>query len=173
MEMIKNFTDFLNESKDHDFKVADLFATLTRNYETKKNFDTDLLQFIVEEERRDWGDLRAKAELEDTKTDEGFYKLVFIIDEKRYLLEIKMDISYRGKLEKDAPETASDEDLNRLNLVLENIEVKKISLKATDLDYVTSSPSDSVLSACKKFLVKMLEVDYDTQGNKIYSLEQK
>ena len=47
--MIKNFCQFVNESKDSDFKVSDIFTTLTRNYESKKMFYTDLLQFTVEE----------------------------------------------------------------------------------------------------------------------------
>jgi hypothetical protein len=171
--MIKNFCEFLKESNDQDFKVTDVFSTLSRNYESKKTFYTDLLQFSAEEERRDWGDLREKAELEKLKTDDAFYKLVFIIDEKKYLLEIDFDLTYNGTKEKDAPETASEENLNRLNVVLEKLKIKKIVLKATDLDYSSSSPSDSVRSACKKFLIKMLAVDYDTIGSDLASLEQK
>ena len=72
--MIKNFNEFINESKDSDFKVTDIFSTLARNYESKKMFYTDLLQFSVDEERRDWGDIRAKAKLEKSKTDDAFYK---------------------------------------------------------------------------------------------------
>jgi hypothetical protein len=171
--MIKNFEQFLNESNDQDFKVADIFSTLTRNYESKKMFYTDLLQFVVEEERRDWGDIRAKAELEKKKTDEGFYKIVFVLDEKKHLLEINFDLTYRGTKEKDAPETASEEDLNRLNVVLEDVKVKKISLKASGMEFSTGSPSQNVLESCQKFMVKMLEVDYDTLGSEIYSLQQK
>ena len=171
--MIKNFEQFLNESSDQDFKVSDIFSTLSRNYESKKMFYTDLLQFVVEEERRDWGDIRAKAELEKNKTEDGFYKLVFVLDEKKYLLEINFSFTYRGTKEKDAPETASEEDLKRLNVVLENIKVKKISLKASGMDYQTSSPSKAVLDSCEKFMVKMMEVDYDTLGSEIYSLQQE
>jgi hypothetical protein len=171
--MIKNFSEFINESKDQDFKVTDIFSALARNYESKKMFYTDLLQFTVDEERRDWGDIRSKAKLEKSKTDDAFYKLVFQLDEKKYLLEINFSISYIGKKEKDAPETASPDELNRLNVVLEKVKIRDVKLKATDLDYSSSSPSDSAKTACEKFLVKMLEVDYDTLGEEIYSLEQK
>jgi len=135
-------------------------------------FYTDLTQFSVESERRDWGDIRAKAELEKTKTDDAFYKLVFVLDEKKYLLEINFDLSYVGRKEKDAPETSSEDDLTRLNAVLKGIKLRNIKLKATDVDYGTSSPSASVKSTCEKFLVKMLSPDYDSEGEEIYSLEQ-
>jgi hypothetical protein len=171
--MIKNFKGFLNESTDQDMKVVDLFSSLGRNYESKKNFYTDLLQFIVDEERRDWGDIRSKAKLEETKSDKGYYKLKFSMDGKKYLLEIDFNLSYKGIKEKDAPETASDSELNRLNVILENIDIEKISIESSILNYNSSSPSDSVKKACEKFMVKMLQIDYDTLGNEIYNLEQK
>ncbi len=171
--MIKNYTEWLNESKDQDFKVTDLFSSLTRNYESTKVFYTDILQFSVDEERRDWGDIRSKAKLEKSRTDQAFYKLVFTLDEKKYLLEVNFNLTYIGKKEKDAPETASEEQLSRLNTTLTGIDIKKISLKATDVDYTTSSPSSSVKKACDKFLVKMLASDIDSLGEEIYSLEQQ
>ena len=170
--MIKNFCEFIKESKDQDFKISDVFSTLSRNYESSRVFYTDLTQFSVDSERRDWGDLRAKTELEKSKTSDAFYKLIFILDEKKYLLEVDFSITYLGKKEKDAPETASVEDLSRLNTVLKDVTIKKIKLKATDIDYETTSPSGSVKKSCKKFLVKMLSNDYDTLGEEIYSLEQ-
>ena len=48
--MIKNFSQFINESSDDDFKVADLLATVTRFYESRKTFYTDELQFIADKE---------------------------------------------------------------------------------------------------------------------------
>ena len=168
--MIKNFEQF-NESQNNDFKITDLFSSLMRNYESKKMFYTDLLQFAVEEERRDWGDTRQKVNLEKPKTDDAFYKLIFHLDEKKYLLEINFKITYNGKKEKDAPETASEADLERLNVVLENVQIIKIHIKATDVDYTSSSPDKAVYESCKKFLVKMLSVDYDTLGEELFSFQ--
>lgn len=170
--MINNFDKFLAESEDREFSVADLLSTLSRNYETKKMFYTDLLQFTVNEERRDWGDLRAKAELEKSKTDSAFYKLTFNFNEKDYLLEINFSLTYNGRKEKDAPETASEENLNRLNVVLEKLKIKKIRIESSALNYTSSSPSESVRNACEKFLVKMLAVDYDTLGEELFNMEQ-
>ena len=171
--MIKNFTQFMNESESQDFTVSDIFSTLTRNYETNKMFYTDLLQFVVKEERRDWGDIRQKAELEKEIVEDADYKLVFRLDEKEYVLKIEFSISYKGRKEKDAPETASPSDLERLNVVLESVKIQHIHLESANMHYSTKSPSDSVKKSCEKFLVKMLEVDYDTQGEKIYSIEQQ
>ena len=170
--MVKNFQQYLLESKDGDFKISDLFSTLSRNYASKKTFYTDQTQFEVIEERRDWGDIRKKAELEKSKTNHAFYKLVFRHDEKKYLLEINFDMTYIGKKEKDAPETASQDDLARLNSTLEKIVIKQILFKADGLDYSTSSPSSSVKIACEKFMIKMLADDYDSLSNEIYSIEQ-
>ena len=165
--MIKNFSSFLSESSNNDFRVADIFSSLSRNYETKKVFYTDLLQFSVDEERRDWGDIRQKSKLEKIKTDDAFYKLNFSLDGSKFLLEIKFSISYRGKKDKDAPETAAPEDLERLNTVLEDIKITRINLSSSSLKYNTSSPSDSVKKACEKFMVKMLSLDYDSLGKEI------
>lgn len=170
--MIKNFQQFLNESENKDFSVSDIFSSLSRNYETNKKFYTDELQFNVEQERKDWGDIRKKAELEKTNTEQADYKLVFRMDEKRYVLELEFSFDYTGKKEKDAPETASVEDLARLNTVLNSVKIEHISLKSSTLDYNTSKPSSSVLRACEKFVIKMMSSDYDTLGEEIATLEQ-
>lgn len=170
--MIKNFTEYLLESQDGDTRAVDFFASLSRNYESSKPFYTDLMQFTIEEERRDWRDTRKYVELEKKVTHEAFYKLKFELDKKMYLLEINFDYVFDGQKEKDAPETISDEDMQRLNVVLEEVRIKKIRIVSSDFNYDSSSPSDPVKKACEAFLIKMMEVDYDSLGAEIYKIEQ-
>ena len=170
--MIKNFNNWLVESGEQSLKISDIFNTVSRFYDTAQSFNTDNKQFTILEERRDWGDIRQKAELEKLKVQENaFYKLVFINDEVKYLLEINFNFSYIGKKEKDAPETASEEQLCRLNTTLEKIEIKKILLKSGTVDYVSNSSSKSVRRACEKFIIKMMVSDYDSLGAELYNLE--
>jgi hypothetical protein len=171
---IMNFCDFINEGKEtSDDAVIDILRSLSRNYESKKFFYTDLLQFEVEEERRDWRDTRKYVELEKTVTHDATYKLKFKLDEKHYLLSIDFKFSFKGDKEKDAPENASPEELGRLNIVLSGIDLKKIELNSSDMNFSTSTFSELLKKTVTDFLVKMMQVDYDTLGAEIYSLQQK
>lgn len=171
---IMNFCDFINEGKEtSEETITDILRSLSRNYESKKFFYTDLLQFVVEEERRDWRDTRKYVELEKTVTHDATYKLKFKLDEKHYLLTIDFDFSFKGDKEKDAPENASPEDLGRLNVVLNGIDLKKIELNSSDMNFSTSTFSELLKKTATDFLVKMMQVDYDTLGAEIYSLQQK
>jgi len=170
--MIKNFNQF-NESSDQDFKICDMLSTLTRFYETNKSFYTDELQFLVDEEHREWGDMRTSAKLEENTPEKGTYILKFRLNEKKHVLELKFNFIFSGNTEKDAPETAPERDLNRLNVVLENVDVKSVSIKSHTFNYDTSSLSISVEKSCEKFLLKVMSTDYDTLGEKLYSVEQQ
>jgi len=170
--MIKNFSQF-NESSDQDFKLCDLLSTLTRFYETNKSFYTDELQFLVDEEHREWEDMRTSAKLEENTQRKGTYVLKFRLNEKKHILELKFNFSFSGNTEKDAPETAPERDLNRLNVSLEDIDVKRVSVKSNTFNYETSSLSSSVEKSCEKFLIKVMSSDYDTLGEKLYSVEQQ
>jgi hypothetical protein len=171
--MIKNFSQFLNESSDQDFKVADMLATVTRFYESRKNFYTDELQFIADEEHRDWEDTREDIVLEEEKKIHGKYTLKYKLNEKKYVLNINFLMTFNGSKEKDAPETAPETELNRLNLVLEDLKIKNLSLKSQSMDYSSSSPSQTVEHNCMRFLIKMLANDYDTLGEKLFSIEEQ
>ena len=173
MERIKSYEMYILESSDNSNLVVEMFSNLTRNYETNKAFYTDQLQFKVSEERRDWGDIRQKAKLDETNEDDAFYKLVYVLDDKDYLLEINFIIKYVGKKEKDAPETATTENLERLNTILNGLSIKKIKFKGPEIDYNSDSLSASVKLACTKFLVKTLAKDYDTLDNSLTTLEQQ
>ena len=157
----KNFKEFLNESNiDSDTKVVDMISSLARNYESSRAFYTDQLQYNVEQERRDWRDTRKYAELEKLVTHEAFYKIKFSMDGKHYLVEINFDFSFNGTKEKDAPdELSSAPGIDRLNVVLEKIELKKINIKSTDLDYTSDKISEPIRKACEAFLIKVLEID--------------
>lgn len=169
----KNFREFLNESNtDTDTRVVDLFSAVARNYEASRAFYTDQLQYNVEEERRDWRDTRKYAELEKLVTHEAFYKSKFSMDQKHYLIEINFDFSFKGIKSKDTPDIVSA-DPDVLNVVLEKIDLKKIKVRSTDLDYTSSEISEPIRKAAEAFLVKVLEVDYDTLGAEIYRIEQK
>ena len=170
--MIKNFNQF-NESSNQDFKMCDLLSTLTRFYETNKSFYTDELQFLVDEEHREWGDMRTSAKLEENTPEKGTYILKFRLNEKKHVLELKFSFSFSGTTEKDAPETAPERDLMRLNVVLEDIDAKSISIKSLTFNYNSSSLSDSVEKSCNNFLVKVMSSDYDTVGKKLYNIEQQ
>lgn len=170
--MIKNFSQF-NESSDQDFKICDLLSTLTRFYETNKSFYTDELQFLVDEEHREWEDMRTSVKLKENTPEKGVYTLKFRLNEKKHILELKFNFSFSGNTERDAPETASEKDLNRLNVALEDIDVKSISIKSHTFNYNTSSLSTSVEKSCEKFLIKVMSSDYDTLGEKLYSVEQQ
>jgi hypothetical protein len=171
---ILNFNEFLNEGKEtNDDTVTDILRSLSRNYESKKFFYTDLLQFEVEEERRDWRDTRKYVELEKTVTHDATYKLKFKLDERHYLLTIDFDFKFKGDKEKDAPENASPEELGRLNIVLTDIDLKKIELNSSDMNFSTSTFAESLKKSASDFLVKVMQVDYDTLGAEIYSLQQK
>ena len=170
--MIKNFSQFINESSDDDFKVADLLATVTRFYESRKTFYTDELQFIADEEHREWGDTREDIKLEEERTMSAKYTLKFRLDNKKYVLKLQFNMIFNGTKEKDAPETATEENLNRLNLVLEDIKLKNLSIESQGKNYNSSSPSNTVERNCIKFMIKMLATDYDTLGEKLFSIEQ-
>jgi hypothetical protein len=169
--MIKNFNDFIFESEDKDTRIVDLFSSVTRNYESSRAFYTDQLQYHVEEERRDWRNTRKYAELEEVITHESFYKLKFSLDEKSYLIEINFNFSFNGSKDKDTPDAMND-DTGTLNVILEKIDIKKIRIKSTDIDYVSSDVSSPIRKACELFLVKVLEEDYDTLGADVYKIEQ-
>ena len=171
--MIKNFTEFLNESNDTDMKISDIFSSLARNYEHGVKFFTDILQFKVEEEHKDWEEIRPLAELEKMKTEKAHYKLLFSIDEIQFLLELDFDITFKGKRERDSPEETTEYDLARLNTVLEDLKIKHIKIISKNVKYDTSSPVENIKKHCLNFMVKMMSPNYDTLGEKIYSLEQK
>ena len=171
--MIKNFSQYLLESENDDNRLINFFASLTRNYETQRPFYTDLLQFVIEEERRDWRETRKYVELEKSVTHEARYLVKFKMDEKNFFLEINFDFTFIGKKEKDAPEALSQEDEDRLSIILEEIKIKKIKIKSTAYDIFKSGKeiTPPVKKACEAFMVKMLENDYDTLGEEIYRIE--
>jgi hypothetical protein len=171
--MIKNFEQYLLESENSDNLLINFFASLTRNYETQRPFYTDLLQFVIEEERRDWRETRKYVELEKSITHEARYLTRFKMDEKNYFLEINFDFTFIGKAERDAPEAMAQDDEERLNIVLEGVNIKKIKIKSTSYDIFKSGKeiTPPVKKACEAFLVKMLENDYDTLGEEIYRIE--
>lgn len=164
--MIRNFKQFITESEDRDFKISDFFASLTRSYESEKLFYTDRIQFEILEERKSWGDLRAKAELEQTRTENVTYKLSCRMDDKTYNVELDFSISYLGKKEKDTPDLIQDDSLN---VVLEKLNITKIVIK--NFGYKSSSPSDIVRTSCYRFLIKLLKPDYDVLGKDLSSIE--
>lgn len=170
---VKKIDNLLLESGNDDTLLVNFFSSLSRNYETQKSFYTDLLQFIVEEERKDWRETRKYVELEKSITHEARYLLRFKMDEKHYFLEINFDFIFTGNLEKDAPETVSQEDKDRLSIILQDIIIKKIKIKSASYNIFKSRKEISipVKKACEAFLVKMLHNDYDTIGEKIYRIE--
>ena len=172
---IKKFDEFssLYENENADTVLVNFFASLARNYETQRPFYTDMLQFIVDEERRDWRDTRKYVKLEKKVEHEAFYKLKFTMDNKHYLLEINFDFTFYGQEDRDAPEAMTEEDKDRLNIVLESIKVEKIKILSTDFDLTKQNKeiSSPVKRACEAFLVKMLEADYDTVGAELYKIE--
>jgi hypothetical protein len=170
---IKSYRSFLNESNDSD-PILDLVRNLTRNYETTRTFYTDQVQYSPEEEHKDWVKPLDYVELEKPITKAAKYSLVFLLDGKVYRIRINFSFTINGKKEKDAPETASEADLGRLNIVLEDVEVKNFRVKSQSLDVEKTSGSmeDRLKKAVITFLVKMLSTEYDSLGGKIYSLEQ-
>jgi len=153
--------------------MCDLLSTLTRFYETNKSFYTDELQFLVDEEHREWEDMRTSAKLKENTPEKGTYILKFRLNEKKHVLELNFNFTFSGNTEKDAPETAPERDLDRLNVALEDINVKSVSIKSLTFNYSTSSLSDSLEKSCEKFLIKVMSTDYDTVGEKLYSVEQQ
>ena len=113
------------------------------------------------------------AELEKMKTEKAHYKLLFSIDEIQFLLELDFDITFKGKRERDSPEETTEYDLARLNTVLEDLKIKHIKIISKNVKYDTSSPVENIKKHCLNFMVKMMSPNYDTLGEKIYSLEQK
>lgn len=175
---IKNFSQFkeiygLLESQDTDTRLVDFFSSLTRNYTTERQFYTDNLQFVIEEEKRDWSSTIDKVELEKRTTIDAVYRLKFISDEKKYILNIKFDFIIQGHKEKDAPEAMSQENQERLSISLEHIDINKIIVKSEVIDYETTNISQPIRRSCEDFIIKMLENDYDMLGGEIYKLEQK
>jgi len=170
---IKNYQSFLNESADSD-PALDLIRNLTRNYESSRMFYTDQVQYSAEEEHKDWTKPMDYVELEKPITKDGKYSLVFRLDGKGYQVKIDFSFTINGKKEKDAPETASDENLGRLNIVLEDVDIKKIRIRSQNVNIEKTSGSidDRMHKAIIAFLSKMLSTEYDTLGSKIYSLEQ-
>jgi hypothetical protein len=166
-----NFEDFLFENKNTH--VADLFRSLSRNYESEKFFYTDHLQFTIEEERRNWRDTRKYVELEKTVKHEANYYLSFKLDDKNYKINIDFEFDFKGEKEKDAPDTLSAEDAKRLSVVLTGIRVKKVAVSSSELNFVTSSPDESLKKAIMDFLQKMMSVDYDSLGSNLYNMQQK
>lgn len=172
--MIKNFEQFIFESQDSDTRLVDFFAALTRNYESKKPFYTDLLQFKVEEERKDWRPTPEVVELEKPVTVEASYKLKFTLDEKVNILKMDFTFIIIGQTEKDAPEAVSSENEGRLNIVLENVTTKTIDLKTQEFDILKTKKelTEPVKKASEAFLIKMMEDSYDSLGAEIYKIEQ-
>lgn len=170
---MKNFQEFLNESENTENRVIDLFASLARNYETKRPFYTDLFQFNVDEERKDWKKGTDEVELEKTKEIKSTYKIKYTQDEKQFIVKIDFVFFIKGQQEKDAPETMSSEDRDRLNIVLENIKIENIQIKSTvfNTKVFGKDLTPSIKKACEPFLVKVLEDDYDSLGNEIYRIE--
>ena len=170
---IKSYQTFLNESTDSD-PILDLVRNLTRNYESTRTFYTDQVQYSAEEEHKDWATPIDYVDLEKPITKDGKYSLVFQLDGKVYRIKIDFSFTINGKKEKDAPETASEADLGRLNIVLEDVEVKTLKVKSQSLNVEKTSGSmeDRLRKAVITFLVKMLSTEYDSLGGKIYSLEQ-
>lgn len=174
MEHIKSYRNFLNESNGSSDVITDLIRTLTRNYETTRVFFTDQVQYSAEEERKEWKKPIDHVKIQTPTTHNAHYMLAYMMDGKGYRLDIDFNFTFDGKKEKDAPETISDEQMLRLNVILEDVEVKKLSLKSQNLDFEKSGSSmdDNLRKAVTAFLVKMLSTEYDSLGGKIYSLEQ-
>ena len=174
MTAIKNFNQFIFESQDTDTRLVDFFSSLTRNYESKRPFYTDLLQFTIEEERKNWRSTTEIVELEKRVTVDASYKIKFNLDEKVNILKIDFTFVIIGQTEKDAPEAMSEENEGRLNIVLENVTTTKIDLKATDMDIFKSKKdlTEPIRKASEAFLIKMMEDSYDSLGAEIYKIEQ-
>lgn len=172
MKYVNLFEEFMNESYDSDFEIIDIFSTLTRNYESKKTFNTDLLQFDIVQERREWTNLREHVELEKTSTENGFYKLIFKMENKRYKILLDFSMLFIGRKEKDAPEDTSMMTDDILSVELQNVKILRIRISHQHIDYDTKSPSEPIRKSCKKFVIKMLGDDYDTLGKEIYNIEQ-
>jgi hypothetical protein len=172
--MIKNFEQFLFESQDSDTRLVDFFSSLARNYETNRPFYTDQVQFDISQEWRKWEDTVKYVKLEKNVDIDASYKINFTLDQKNYILKVGFVFTIKGQNEKDAPEALSDEDVGRLNIVLENITVDSIDLKSTDFDINKTKKElkEPVRKACEAFLVKVLEADYDSLGSEIYKIEQ-
>ena len=173
---IKRFKEFATvyENENDETRLVDFFASVSRNYETQRPFYTDLLQFIVEEERRDWRSTRKYVKLEKTVTHDAFYKLKFVMDDKHFILEIEFTYDFSGQKEKDAPEMNSgDENNDRLNVVLVSIKIEKIKIVSTGFDITRQSRelTPPVKKSCESFIVKMMEDDYDSLGAQIYKIE--
>ena len=171
---IKNYENFLNESNGSSDAVTDLFRSLTRNYETTRVFFTDQVQYSAEEEHKDWKKPADHVKMQTPITHDAHYMLVFRLDGKGYQVDIDFNFTFDGKKEKDAPETAYDEQMARLNIFLEDVNVKKVKVRSQNLNFEQSvgSMEDSLKKAITVFLVKMLSTEYDSLGGKIYSLEQ-
>ena len=172
--MIKNYINWLSESEHDDTRLVDFFANLARNYETKRPFYTDQVQFDIEQEWRNWPETIKEVKLEKMVDLEADYKIKFFLDQKNYILKLKFIFTIMGQKEKDAPEALSDEDVDRLNITLEKIKVLELDLKTTEFDIKKTQKELTlpVKKACEAFLVKALESDYDSLGAEIYKIEQ-
>ena len=171
---IKGFFGYLLE-KGGDDTATNLMRNLSRNYETKRMFYTDLVQYSAEEERRDWKQPKDYVKLEKPITHEAHYFLVFKMDNKGYKLKIDFDFTFEGTKERDAPETVSDENSSRLNIVLKDIRLRKFTIESQNFNFSGAGDNmeDSLKKTVTSFIAKMLSNEYDTLGGEIYSLEQK
>lgn len=168
--MIHNFKDFLLES-DGSAQIADLLTSLTRNYKSTDSFRTDLSHFDVDTEERHWEDARQHTELEKTVTHDATYKLLFKLDQSKYKLYIDFTFSFYGSAEKDAPDNNVEE--GKLATILDRINIKRLKIESDKVNVDTKNVKGIVKKSLDAFLIKMLELEYDSISPKIYSLEQQ
>jgi hypothetical protein len=172
IQRMKTFSEFLYESENEDTRLVSFFSSLTRNYESKAPFYTDQLQFSLEQEKKEWENVVNLVQLHKTVEVSGTYTAKFHMEEKNYSLKISLKFYINGQNEKDAPDKLADEDMDRLNIVLEKVETESIEVKSTDFDSDISGKniSQPVEKACEAFLVKMLASDYDSLGEELYRI---
>jgi hypothetical protein len=165
--MIKTYSEFLFESQTEE--LVSFISGITRAY----NNDVYLGHFIVEEENRKWKEIRDNIQLRQTITFPAQYQIKFIQDDKKYNVIIEYNFSFFGQNELDVPDSSFDVDTERLGIVLDNIEIKKLKIVSQFLNVDTSNINDRLKEELVRFLIKVMSNDYDILSANLQTLQQE
>ncbi len=154
---------FIYESEEKsNFKEIEFFDSLIRDYESENVFFTDELQFKVLEERKDWKDILSQVERGISKDIKCHYLLRYEQNGSKKTLEIDFKMNFSGQEDRDEIST-ENATTDQTGIILEDIEIRKIVVVESNSEWKSSgsSMSEELKNVIFKFMMKMLEPNYD------------
>ena len=175
--MIKSFEQFINESSDmnSDTTVSNLMQEVDRNYNdypgmsTVKSTD---INFSIDE--RKFPNFADEVELEKESTLPCEFHLKFTLRSEEYDMNLKFSVSFKGVENYDIPDPdyRHMQEEQRMGISLESMQIKRIIVKSSSLDYDSTKFGKDLGKTVLRFLLKIVKPQFDIIGDSTLSIQQ-